>query len=42
MMDPYSEKDKCIADELKSLLKLVNQKHLPSVVYVTMSLLLLQ
>lgn len=35
MMCRYVEKDKCTADELNSFLKLVNQKHLPSVVYVT-------
>lgn len=33
--------DKCTSDELNSFLKLVNQKHLPSVVYVTVSSLLL-
>lgn len=38
MMDHYLEKDKSTADELNSFLKVVNQKHLPSVVSVTVSL----
>lgn len=31
MMDYYFKKDKCTADEMNRFLKLVNQKHLPSV-----------